>query len=416
MNILLINHYAGSPEHGMEYRAFYFAREWVQLGHKVLIVAASFSHLRQRNPKMNSTLRRETIDGVNYLWVRTPSYQGNGASRVKNMISFVVGLYGACRKPITEFRPDMVIAASVYTWDNWPAAYYAHRFGARHVYELRDIWPLSPMELGGMSPWHPFIWTLQKAENFACRRSHKVISLLPAAEQHLIEHGMPAEHFAFVPNGILKDLWLDRAPVPAEHIKAICEFRKDKKCLIGYAGGMAISNALDVPVEASADPRVKTAGIGVVCVGHGIEKERLERKARELGGHMLFLPSVSRKAVPGLLEEFDILYLGWMKSPLYRFGISPNKLYEYMMSERPIIHAVEAANDPVKDSGCGLSIPPQDVQSLCGAMLNLAELTPERRNEMGQRGRKYVEENHDIKLLAKKYLEEMDVSAEVREM
>jgi glycosyltransferase involved in cell wall biosynthesis len=407
MNILLINHYAGSPEHGMEYRAFYFAREWVRLGHRVLIVAASFSHLRQRNPEINSTLMRETIDGVDYLWVRTPCYQGNGVSRVMNMISFVFRLYGACRKPITEFKPDIVIAASVYTWDNWPAAHYARRFGARYIYELRDIWPLSPMELGGMSPWHPFIWTLQKAEDFACRKAHKVISLLPAAQTHLIEHGMPSDHFAFVPNGILKELWLDRVPVPAEHIKAIREFRKDKKCLIGYAGGITLPDALHVLVGSSADPRVKRAGIGVVCVGHGIEKERLEIMARELGSHMLFLPSVSRKAVPGLLEEFDVLYLGWMKSPLYRFGISPNKLYEYMMSERPIIHAVEAANDPVKDSGCGLSIPPQDVQSLCGAMLDLAELTPEARNAIGQRGRKYVKENHDIKLLAKKYLEEM---------
>ena len=50
MNILLINHYAGSPALGMEYRPYYLAREWVRAGHRVQIVAADFSHVRSRQP------------------------------------------------------------------------------------------------------------------------------------------------------------------------------------------------------------------------------------------------------------------------------------------------------------------------------------------------------------------------------
>ena len=42
MNILLINHYAGSPQHGMEYRPYYLAREWVRAGHTVQIVATAY--------------------------------------------------------------------------------------------------------------------------------------------------------------------------------------------------------------------------------------------------------------------------------------------------------------------------------------------------------------------------------------
>ena len=52
MNILYINHYAGSPQHGMEYRPYYLAREWVRAGHAVRMLAASYSHVRAQQPDL----------------------------------------------------------------------------------------------------------------------------------------------------------------------------------------------------------------------------------------------------------------------------------------------------------------------------------------------------------------------------
>ncbi len=401
--ILLINHYAGSPIHGMEYRPFYFAREWVRAGHSVLIVAASFSHLRQKNPDVQSALKRETIDGVDYLWVRTPQYRGNGLSRVRNMANFVLKLYGACRNYIAEFNPDLVIASSTYTWDNWPAAYYARKHGARYVYELHDVWPLTPMELGGMSPRHPFIWTLQKAEDFACRKADKVVSLLPAALRHLAEHGMTPDRFSYIPNGIVKEEWLDSQEVPEEHEKAIQALRQSGNRLVGYVGGHGLSNALEVLVAAGADVEMKN--VFIVCVGNGSEKERYMEKALAMKSRVLFLPPVPKRSIPKLLELFDMLFIGWAQSPLYRFGISPNKLFEYMMSGIPIVHAVDAANDPVKESGCGLSVPPQDVDALCAGIRHLADLSSADRCIMGERGRRYVETYHRVDVLAAQFLE-----------
>ena len=64
MNILLINHYAGSPEMGMEFRPYYFAREWVRAGHQIQIIAGDFSHLRKENPKVEKDLQYEDVDGI----------------------------------------------------------------------------------------------------------------------------------------------------------------------------------------------------------------------------------------------------------------------------------------------------------------------------------------------------------------
>src|SRR5689334_18625209 len=91
MNILLINHYAGSVRHGMEYRPYYLAREWVRLGHRVTIVASSESHVRTLAPTLDGAPQLlETIDGIDYLWLATPAYRGNGLARVRNMAAFVM--------------------------------------------------------------------------------------------------------------------------------------------------------------------------------------------------------------------------------------------------------------------------------------------------------------------------------------
>ena len=81
MNILYINHYAGAPTYGMEYRPYYLAREWVKAGHKVQIVAASYTHVRSRQPRAGLAINDEIIDGVSYRRLSTPPYRSNGLGR-----------------------------------------------------------------------------------------------------------------------------------------------------------------------------------------------------------------------------------------------------------------------------------------------------------------------------------------------
>ena len=92
MNILIINHYAGSLNHGMEFRPWYFAKKWQDKGHKVFILSASYAHTRKIQPEVKHDLDQNVIDGVNYIWLKTPTYQGNGLGRIKNIFSFTYKL------------------------------------------------------------------------------------------------------------------------------------------------------------------------------------------------------------------------------------------------------------------------------------------------------------------------------------
>jgi glycosyltransferase involved in cell wall biosynthesis len=403
MNILLINHYAGSPDHGMEYRPHYMARAWSRLGHRTRIVAASFSHLRSRQPRVAEDVEFEMVGGVEYCWLRAGAYHGNGIGRIRNMVTFVSGLVRHSRRIADGLEPDAVITSSTYPLDALAGRQIARRHGATLVHEIHDLWPLSPMELGNMSRWHPFIMVMQAAENFAYRHADRVVSMLPDAEQHMREHGLAPGKFVYVPNGLDVAEWeQNRAPIPADAARAIAEFRARYRFIVGYAGSQGLANALEYLIDAASE--LRDDPIGFVMVGQGSEKANLQARARALSlKNVLFLDPVKKPVIPALLSEMDGLYLGWRKSPLYRFGISPNKLFDYMMAGKPVIHSVEAANDIVAESRCGITVAPEDAPAIARAVRQLLSRDPQDRREMGERGTRYVLQHHTYDALAKRF-------------
>ena len=407
MNILLINHYAGSRNHGMEYRPYYLSREWVRLGHNVTVVAASFSHLRTKRPDLNGEMTEEDLDGIRYVWLKTPKYQGSGAGRVFNMLSFLRQLYGHHEEITSQRKPEIVIASSTYPLDIFPAHRFSRKTGAKLIFEVHDLWPLSPIELGGFPRWHPFIVMMQVAENFACRHADRIVSILPKTLEHLVEHGMAANKFAHIPNGVDIEEWDGTTGNPQEpHGELLRKLRASGRFIVGYAGGHSVSNALDMFIDAARI--IEDRSVDFVLVGQGPEKETLQRKAESLGArNVYFLSPVRKEEVPSLLSSMDALFIGWKRIPLYRFGVSPNKLMDYMMAGKPVIHAIEAGNDMVAESGCGLTVPPENPQGIAHAVERLMGMTVEQRETMGARGREYVLAKHDYRVLARRFLDVM---------
>ncbi len=403
MNILYVNHYAGGPAYGMEYRPYYLAREWVRAGHRVTIVAASQSHVRSRQPVMSGAFTVEMIDGIRFVWCATPAYRGNGIGRVINIVAFLHRL-SQWRRWL-DVAPDVVVASSTYPADIGAARRLARRHGATLVWEVHDLWPLSPIELGGMSPRHPFIRWMQHAEDAACRDADVVVSMLPKADMHLREHGMAQAKFVYVPNGIDPDEWAGdaAAALPAVHVAAIDAARAAGRFLVAYAGAHGVANALDSMLDAAA--RARDEPITWLLIGGGPEKAALQRRVAAEGlTNVLLLEPIAKAAIPRLLREMDLLYLGLQSEPLFRFGISPNKLMDYMMAARPIVCAIAAGNDPVTEAGCGESIAPANPAALVAAVQRMRALAPEARERMGQAGRRYVEQQHVYPVLARRFL------------
>jgi glycosyltransferase involved in cell wall biosynthesis len=401
MRLLLINHYAGSPQHGMEYRPYYLAREWVRAGHQVLILAGSHSHVRTSQPQAGG----QTIDGISYCWYETPAYEGNGFGRVRNIWAFCRHVWKDADILASAFAPDAVIASSTYPMDIWVARKVARLAKAKLVYEVHDLWPLSPIELSGMSPRHPFAMLCQKAENDAYRDADVVVSMLPKVQGHMRAHGLDLKKLHIVPNGITLDEWEGEGEVldSPELVTHLALQRAAGRLVLGYAGSMGLPNALDVLLDAAR--LLKDEPISIVLVGSGHERLRLEKRVADegLSNVALFAP-IPKRQIPALLAQFDIAYIGWQRTPIYRFGIAPNKLMDYMMARRPVLHSVEAGNDPVAEAQAGLTVLPEDPQAVAEGVRRLAALKPEERAAMGERGRAFVLAEHTYPVLAQRFI------------
>lgn len=396
MNIVVFNHYAGSPKMGMEFRPYYLAKEWVKMGHNVIIVAASYSHLRVKNKEVSEKITEENIDGIKYIWIKTKTYEGNGIGRIVTMFQYTFSLYTLIDKYFND-KVDLVIAGSTYLFDNYPVYKLSRKCNAKYIHESRDLWPLTPMELGGFSRFHPFILMLQHAENYMCKHVDKLISVLPCSEKHFKEHGLRQNKFCYIPNGI--DISGDYEPVELD-------LDIDKSCFnIGYCGGMAQSNSLELVLDVAKELKKDGLNVKFHLVGKGAEKDKLISIAKKNTiDNVFFYDAIPKNQIQSLLTFFDALIITWNDSPLYKYGISPNKLYDYLYSGKPVIQAVNAGNDILAEAKAGITCDTK-VDSIKKAIIELMSKTDEERLKMGENGRKYVIENNTYENLAVKFLE-----------
>lgn len=402
MNILLINHYAGSDYHGMEFRPYYMAREWKSMGHNVIILGADFSHLRKKNPVVQEDFQEEIIDGITYVWVKTPEYKGNGVGRIKNISTFMWKLRCNYKKIADKYKPDAVIASSTYPLDIYPAHRIAKRCNAKLCFEIHDLWPLSPMEIGGFSEKNPAIIVLQRAEDFAFKNSDVIVSILPDVDKHIKERGFSIDKFVYVPNGIIVNDE-EKNPPMEKTIERLQELKEQGYFLVGYTGNHSPANVLDTLIDAgknTTDEKVK-----YILIGNGNVKDELIEYAKSNNvTNVEFLDPILKDNMDNALQLLDVCFISLKKQNLFNYGVSPNKLFDYMMAARPVIYAVEASNDPVKDCGCGITVPAEDPKAVAEAVIKIKNLTDEEKREMGQKGKEYVLENHMYHPLAEKFL------------
>jgi len=395
--IWIINEYAGSPYHGMEFRHYYLAKELIKLGYKVVIISASYSHLFRNLPKVSKKFTHEIIDGIDYYWIRVKKYKNSlDKMRVLKWMQFSLYLLLLPFKKIPH--PDAIILSPMATTPVLPTYLIAKIKHSKFIFEVKDIWPLSLEEIGRYSRYHPFIILLRLFELFALKKSDYIVSNLPNYGQHLKHYGINRD-FVYIPNGIYLSEIQEAEPLDNE----ILEMIPKNKFIIGYAGTVGLANALEYLINA-AKILEKNDKIAILIVGEGQEKKKLIELVRGLK-NIQFIHAVQKQQVTSILKHFDVCYIGLRKSSLFEYGVSPNKIFDYMYSGKPIISSISTKKDLVTMAKCGISVEAENSKAIADAIIKLYRMSPEQRAKMGQNGKEYVLKYHTYEKLALQYKE-----------
>jgi glycosyltransferase involved in cell wall biosynthesis len=377
-------------------------------GWDATIFAAGFSHFSGIEERLRpGQLRRaEVVGPARFVWLRTVPYQGNNWRRVLNMLSYAVMAVFA---QSAFNRPDVIIGSTVHPFAALAGLVAAMLRRVPFVYEIRDLWPQTLVDMGRIRPASPATRLLYAIESALVRRAAVVVTVLPGVNRYLAERGLPTAHVRYIPNGTR--LVESASPIPPSVEAAVSHARSRGRSIAAYAGVHGEINRLDVLVRAARACADRRAPIDLLLIGDGPEKSRLRRLAAKIGAdNVTFLDPVPKRDVMGALSAVDIAVFHLADTSVLRYGVSSNKLFDYLASRRPIIFACRSGNDPVAEAGAGISISPEDPEAMADALVNLASIEPADRARMGRLGRAYVAEHHNIRALGARMAEVLDAT------
>lgn len=388
--VWILNHYAQVPGGPGGTRHFSLAQNLGRHGWKASIIAASTEHGtgRQRLPP-GIKRRLDMIEGTPFLWLKTSPYTGNGVARVYNMLEYA---WRATHRETAQMLdpPDAVIGSSVHPLAAWAGARLARRYGVPFIFEVRDLWPQTLVDMGRLKADGVVARVMRSLETRLYREARKIVVLLPYAGDYIESLGIAKDKIVWIPNGV--DLEANAEIKPP---------RPSDVLTLMYFGAHGEANGLSNLLRAMRLVEDKGGKVLLRLIGDGPLKPSLQDMARKLQlANVRFEDPVPKAAIPALAAEADAFVFNLSDVAVFKYGISSNKLFDYMAAGRPIIMACEIPNNPVAEAGAGTTVAPENPGQLAEAILALAKLPYAERVRMGAAAREHVAQNYNFERLA----------------
>lgn len=391
--VWIVNHYAQEPGGPGGTRHHALARHLVDHGWAATIIAGSSElNTGRQRLKAEEYSSRDTFQGVPFCWLRTTE-RTSLIGRLIGMLGFALRVTTAsCLRDIPP--PSAVIGSSVHLFAAWAGLWLARRHSVPFVFEVRDLWPQTLVDMGAAREGSLAVWLLRKLERHLYRAAARIVVLMPRADEYICRLGILRDKIVWIPNGVELS---EAGPAPMQPGEDVFTLM--------YFGAHGRANGLDNILEAMGQLRAVSPDLRVRLrlVGDGPLKPSLIEQAQRLGlDNVVFQPPVPKTAIPGLAAEADAFVVNLIDLPIYRYGISLNKLFDYLAAGRPVVFAGTSVNNPVAEAKAGISVPPGDPDALADAIARMAALPHSERIEMGRNAYDYVKAHHDFRVLARR--------------
>lgn len=397
--IWILNHHADTNGH----RHYELACQFAQHGYQVVVIASSFHHGDHRYLFEEECHFEEICPGVSYVYLHTrPFYSNNGVRRVINMFSYChLAKKHAAQICLKYERPEYVIGSSVHPLA-WEAAFWiAKKFKAKFICEIRDFWPLSMTEIVRTNQVHPIVKFFDIIQKRAYRRADCIVTTVRYGYKYICDElGFSREKVFWIPNGIRVSDDAIEYDLPED----LDQYLSRHWCCI-YVGSFVVSECIDFMI--SAFQQLKDRDIYFAIIGSGHEKENLERQIVELGlTKVRIFPRISKGQVSTAIKKAKCCLAAVQNLPIYRLGLSMNKLNDYLYSGVPVIFACDVDN-VVQDAG-GITLPYGNMEMFAEKIMQLRHMTEKQRQEIGDQCKREIYKHYDYRIIADEYIKVLE--------
>ena len=381
-SIWIISQNSGTPNLGGVQRHYFFSKEFEKTNISTTIISCQKNHLYIKKSKKGIG----EIDGVNFLQLFTFFSFSKGIFRFFQMFEFAVRIFFL---PFYNLKkPDVIILSSMSIFPLPAVLLLKKYYKAKIIIELRDLWPLTPIHLKGVSKNNLLIKLMFYLEKLAFKNADLIVSTLEESRSYIDSISNRPNKLTIIPNGTSSHYIQKKLKINKGNIKIV------------YAGSFGIANALDPLIEFLEKNKLPE-NIEFHFYGDGYEKKQVEEKLEEIK-NIFFNDKIPRDQLIKILPDFDFGYVAWHNVPLYDHGVSGQKYYDYMASGLPILSASGKIKDSVYKFGCGLQFEntPKAIEK---AILKISKMKRQDFMSMGQKGLDQIQ-NYTYENLAKNYI------------
>jgi len=387
---VVYQYYQGTDTPGLSW-TYEMTQALARQGHAVTVVSGETGYMHPERPRVpwyKRWLRRERDGLVDIVRVYTYSrLHRNYFSRLLSFISFSVNLpFGL----LLSGKTDVLLASSPPIFPMLPTIVMCKLRRIPLVFEVRDLWPESAVQLGILRNRH-LIKMMAWLEKLSYQHARRIVTLTHGIKEDIQSRGWPEQKVQVITCGV------DPArifPDPEAGARIRAQHGWEGRDVVLYLGAMGEANHLETVLDAASHCRNKN--VLFVLVGDGMMRPHLQQQveARALD-NVKILPPVPKMLVNGYMSAADICLVNLKKIALFK-GAIPTKLLEYMACGRPVLCGVQGeAADILEKAGAGWVFPPGDAPRLAQMVEDLLADSALRRR-MGEAGITYIHRHFDI--------------------
>lgn len=397
-------------------RHYSFAKYLLKEGYNPVIFCSSEGHNNEYGVEIDKGVyRTKQKNDIKFVFIKTTRYEGNGISRIRNMLSFYWNVKKAAKQYArSNGSPDIILASSVHPLTLIAGIKTAKKFRIKCICEIRDLWPETLVAYGSLKRNSIITKLLYLGERWIYKKADSIIFTLEGARDYLVSRrwdtksGGPInlEKVYHICNGVDLDEYINNQK---EFMYKDEEIEADKCFKVIYIGSMGQANALEYVLDAAKI--IIDNGydqIEFVLFGGGPKEEELKKRAVSEGlENVTFRDKVDKKYVPSILKNSNLNIITGRDIKLFMFGISPNKLFDYFASGKPTVSNLETGYDALKEFRAGITVMSGSAGAIADAVISFYNM-PRTEYDEYCKNALLAAHHYDYKVLTNKLISVME--------